>query len=181
MTAAGERVGLVAFLGQAAERCQAAIETGSNPELAAVRRYIVPALAVLRTVLGQPEINESDLSLVRGAASDASAACRTHEPSDELAAVVTCFEDVILAADAMLGGEPVVAPAWERFLFPDADVEVRRESNRWVVRVGGRSAAHTFLDAALEQVLSVSQYRIARITVQILAWVEFRAPYGRDG
>ena len=171
-------MGLVAFLGQAAERCQAAV-AGANPELAAVRRHLVPALAVLRTLVGQAEISAADLVLVRDAAADAAAACRTHEPSDELTAVVVCFEDVVLAADAARGSEPVVAPGWERFLFPDADVEVQRVSNKWVVRADGRSAAHTFLDAALEPVLAVSQYRIARITVQILAWVEFRAPYGR--
>ena len=176
MTAAGERAGLVAFFGLAAERCLEAV--GPDADIAAVRRHLVPALAVLRSLARHTDLGDTDLQLARVAASDAAASCRTHPPTDELAAVVAGLEDVVLAADAALGQEPVLEPAWERFLFADVDVEIRRDAHGWVARAEHRLAHHTFLDAALEAVLAVSEFRIAQLTVQILDWIEHGAPYG---
>lgn len=177
MGSTGERAGLLAFFGRTADECANAVANGAGAELAPVRRYLVPALAVLRTLAGQPAVSDADLSLARSAASDAAAACRTQPPTDALVAVVASFEDVVVAAAAALGCEPALEPAWERFLFPDVDVEVRRDARGWLVRAAGETAAESFLDAALERVVTVSPYRIAQITVQILDWVEHRAPY----
>lgn len=175
-----ERAGLVAFFGRTADECADAVAEGAGPDLAAVRRYLVPALAVLRTLAGQPDVSAADLSLARSAASDAAAACRTQPPTDALAGVVASFENVVVAAAAALGCEPAIEPAWERFLFTDVDVEVRRDAHGWLVRAAGETAGEPFLDAALERVLTASPYRIAQVTVQILDWVEHRAPYSAD-
>jgi len=178
MTGTRARSELVVFLSRAADACRRTLATGGLSASAEshLRRHVLPAVALLQTLSERSAVEDADIWLARDVCSDAAAACRTQAPTVQLLAVVSCLDAVVAASDAVLGNDGVDEPGWERFLFKDVDVDVRRVERRWHVRgTSGELAEDVFLDAALESVVSVSTHRIGELTVQILDWFEHGA------
>jgi hypothetical protein len=182
MTGTRARLELVDFLSRTGDACRQTLATGglSTTAESHLRRHVLPAVALLQTLSLRAPVEDADIRLARDLCSDAAAACRTQAPTIQLLALVSCLEQVVDASDAALAGGEAAEPHWERFLFKDLDVHVRRAGRRWILRgAGGRCTENVFLDAALDSLVSLSTRRIGEVTVQILDWFEHKAAAGR--
>lgn len=173
MTASTTRADLPALLRRSAEVCKDAIAAHlveGHPDLR-FQRQAVFTLAALESSAARSRLEDADIRVVRAAASDGAAVCRTQLPGEPVRTAAACLDAVVAACDGVLG----VAPAdpsgqWERYLFADADVSVSRDGRRWRVRGGAAESVSTFLDIALGDVVQLTNHRIGELTVQILAW-----------
>jgi hypothetical protein len=170
---AGERIAVLGYLARAAEACRTA--ASEAPARSSFARHVVPALAALEALSGKVVLEPADLRFARNVCSDAAAAVRTRPPDDGVTALAQTLDDVVDACDVLLWTPVEHGPRWHRFLFRDADVEVRRVDGLWAARAGEMNVTDRFLDAALERLLPLPGHRVAELTVQILDWIEFRA------
>jgi hypothetical protein len=165
------RAELPALLGRAAGACRDAV--GGHIELAQpdlrFQQQVLFTVAVLESSSARTDLENADLRLIRSAASDGAAVCRTERPNDAMRAVAASLDEVVNACDALLD-QGATVDEWQRFLFADVDVLVSRLPRVWRVRAGARAAADAFLDVALGEVLTQSSHRIGQLTVQILDW-----------
>lgn len=128
------------------------------------------AIGVLAACSDRPNLSGEDLELIRSACADAAAACRTQPPDEEVLSALPGFADAATACAHALGSEEEAGGQWLRFLFADADLEVRRESGIWHVRTNGHATSSKLLDDALAELLHFPNARIGALTVQILSW-----------
>ena len=172
MPASVTKADLPAFLGRIATECEKAVSAHletTRPDLRFQRQALF-AVAALEGCSAQDALERPDIRLVRDAASDAAAVCRTQHPEDALVTVTTLLDEVVDVCDRLLD-EPVGdGVAWQRFLFADVDVSVVRRDGLWRVRVGADTTEEKLLDVALDELLQMSSHRIAELTVQILDW-----------
>ena len=171
MTDAGNPTGVSPFLGGAAETCMAAVTAYEAAHASSVRfqRYVLLALAALDECSRRRELEPADLRFLGDAAAAAAGACRTEPPNAALVAVAMCLEEVSEFCARLLGeAQP---SGWRRFLYDDIDFDVLRAPGEWRLRGPAAESAGRVLDDALEQLApSLSNYRIAEITVQVLGW-----------
>jgi hypothetical protein len=135
-------------------------------------RPVTLAIALLGEYGERTALSEEDIELLGSACAEAAAACRSQPPDEPLLVAAELFADVARASATALGTpapEPD-PPEWRRFLFPDADLEVARDSGSWRVRVGTKETERKLLDDALAELLSLSNHRLGELTVQILLW-----------
>lgn len=173
MTAPTTRVELAAFLGRVAEVCKEAVAAHIVQTQSDLRfqRQVLFSLAALESAAARAELEHADIRLVREAASDAAAVCRTERPDDAMHAVAACLDEVTVACDALFDTPSHdQSRPWRRFLFADADVSVLRERRRWRVRGDAGETVNTFLDIALGEIVPLAGHRIGELTVKILDW-----------
>jgi hypothetical protein len=176
VTDAGEPATAAALFARAAETCAAAVAEYVDVHSPDVRfqRYVLLALAALEELAERPVLEAADLRLLRDAASEAAGVCRTAPPTDGLVAIASCLDDVAGTCDRLLGDAPSedAPPArWRRFCFADADFHVLRSHEGWHVRRSAAEARGRLFDRALEELEpTLSNFRIAAITVQVLDW-----------
>jgi hypothetical protein len=165
-------VALTAFFGRAAEasRETVSLHTPGRSDDDRFARNALAAVAILDECSTARQADPADLWLVRDLARDAAAVCRTEDPTDGLVAVAALFEEVARSCDPLLGDAAGSESGWQRFLFADAEVRVRRGTRRWHARSATGEAEGTFLDAALGRLPLAASDRIHELTVQILAW-----------
>ena len=138
------------------------------------QRYVLLALAALDASARHLALEDADLRFLIGACSDAAGVCRTEVPEEGLIAVAACLEEVVAACSGLLGSEAAETaprPCWQRFLFEDADFDVARVTGTWRLRRLALDAESGRFDEALAELIpSLSNHRIAEVTVQVLDW-----------
>lgn len=165
-----------AFFDRAAEACLAAVRAyvvDHEPDVR-FQRYVLLALAALDASARHAALEDGDLRFLIGACSDAAGVCRTELPEEGLIAVAACLEEVVVACSALLGSQPIETAhrsGWQRFLFEDADFDVARAAGSWRLRRLALDAESSRFDEALAELMpSLSNHRIAEVTVQVLDW-----------
>ena len=165
-----------AFIDRAAEACLAAVRgyvADHEPDVR-FQRYVLFALAALDASARHPALEDADLRFLIGACSDAAAVCRTEVPEEGLVAVAACLEEVVVACSGLLGSEAIgrtQSSGWQRFLFEDADFDVARADGTWRLRRLALGAESRRFDEALAELIpTLSNHRIAEVTVVVLDW-----------
>jgi hypothetical protein len=161
-----------AFFGRAAEACLAAVtayEAEHEPDVR-FQRHVLLALAALDECSRRSELEPADLRSLADAAAVAAGVCRATVADDRLVTVAAWLDDVVGVCAQLLGEEPP-PDEWNRFVFDDLDFSLLRAHNEWrLTRPGAETAGRVF-DEALEALdPSLSNFRIAAITIQVLAW-----------
>jgi hypothetical protein len=167
MTDAPATPGLRASLGSAAESAKlaAAEYVGRARSRKRFERQVLFAIAALE----QDSLEPLDLRFIADAAADAAAVCRTERPDATVASLVDVLERAARACDP----ESVAPEPWQRFLFDELDVDVRRSGRRWRLRQRSLQTEAATLDTALTQIFpTLSASRVGPIAFQILDWFE---------
>lgn len=167
---------VTAFFARASEAGVAAVtayEAERAPD-ARFQRYLLLALAALDGCARQAEPEPADVQFLRVAAADAAGVCRTAPPTDGLVDLARGLDEVSDVCARLADGKPwqeAQPSGWSRFLFDDVDFEVRRAGGEWRLRQSVAESRSRVFDHALERLEpSLSNFRIAEITVQVLDW-----------
>lgn len=178
MTESVARTLLPSFFARVAQSCEelVAVHAAGTPTDVHFQRQVLLALAALAACGRREETYDADIALVRNAAADAAAVCRTQAPEESVIRIAEQFDAVVDVCDEALGaGRPPVAG--HRFLFPDLDVTVERLPRGWRARTtDGREVEARLLDVALGRLSGLSGHRIAERAVQIMDWLTNAVP-----
>jgi hypothetical protein len=178
MTAAPDRLALAASLAELAATCEEAVARyTSGARRAPGRRFsehVGLALGSLRACVEQPKLHDDDLRLLLSGCADAAAACRAEPVCNEARAAAAAFDRAAATCSDALGNdiaEAGLVRASTRFLFEDADFATHRAGRRWQVRKAGSEAEAARLDEAIAELFpTLSNTRLAELTVHILEW-----------
>ena len=167
-----ERSGLASSIAAVAEVCRdefAGYADANGVPSGELNRWALLAIALLEaTEAADAPIEDSDVRLMRDAASAAAAVTRTQIPDDTALALAAAFADAERLCSEALG---TVGTPSQRFLFADADVTVTRVGERWRVRSGAIEFDDPLLGSALSLACSwLPPGRVGELALQILDW-----------
>jgi hypothetical protein len=173
-----ERAGLASSIAVVAEVCRdefARYADANGVPSGELNRWALLAIALFDTAgASVASVEDSDVRLMRDAASAAAAVCRTQIPNETALALAAAFARAECVCGEALGA---VAVTSQRFLFADADVTVARTGERWRVRSGALEFEDPLLGSALALACSwLLPGRVGELALQILDWDAHVAP-----